>query len=202
MAHGHRPQEGTRRKIRRRAAVLQGLDRQAQGGRLDRPDQLDRGAPHGLRRRSAFRPAGARGRTRHRRHHARDPGARRQARESLLGRVFGRFRAPPRGAVSGRQRHQGRCLRSRRDARRQARHDVRFRRLRRAAAQLPGGAAHRATSRTCSAASRRAARSCSSPMARCRRCRPAAATTRSSIIDFVLRNIPPTQLWVYRRPAA
>ena len=34
--------------------VLQGLDRQAQGGRLDRPDQLDRGAAHGLGGRSAI----------------------------------------------------------------------------------------------------------------------------------------------------
>ena len=43
--------------------------------------------------------AGARGRARHRRDHARDPGARREARKPLRGRVFRRFRAAPASAL-------------------------------------------------------------------------------------------------------
>ena len=69
-----------------------------------------------------------------------------------------------------------------------------------AAAQLSGCAAH-PLHRGPAAASRRAGRSCSSPTARCRRCRPERGDYKVEHYDFVLRNIPPTQLWVYRRPA-
>ena len=47
--------QGSRQEIRRRAEVLQGLDRQAEGGRLDRPDQFGHRPAHGLDHRRPLR---------------------------------------------------------------------------------------------------------------------------------------------------
>ena len=91
-------------------------------------------------------------------------------RKSLCGRIFARFRrAICRRNLSRRQRHRGRCLRSRRHARRQARHWSSTASSRACRCSTFRSRAASPISRACSTASRTAGRSCSSPTARSRR---------------------------------
>ena len=74
-----RASQSLRRKVRRRVEVFQGLDRQAEGGRIDHPDEFLHVAPYGVRHRHTIGSTCPGARAGNRCHHQSHPCAWREA---------------------------------------------------------------------------------------------------------------------------